>query len=104
MASTKDCLPLPTGERADQPTIHRIDPSELIAWKLRKMPLLSKPHTDRIAAIVSEVLEIDQTELTEHSLFKEDHGADSLRAIEILAALERTFGVEISQSELARMV
>jgi acyl carrier protein len=68
------------------------------------MPLLSKPHTDRIAAIVSEVLEIDQAELTEHSLFKEDHGADSLRAIEILAALERTFGVEINQSELARMV
>lgn len=68
------------------------------------MPLLSKPHTDRIAEIVSEVLEIDQTQLTEHSLFKEDHGADSLRAIEILAALERTFGVEINQSELSRMV
>ncbi|HZM79776.1 MAG TPA: acyl carrier protein [Candidatus Limnocylindrales bacterium] len=59
---------------------------------------------DRIAAIVSEVLEINQADLTEHSLFKEDHGADSLRAIEILAALERNFGVEINQAELSRMV
>lgn len=68
------------------------------------MPLLSEPNKARIAEIVSEVLEINQTDMTEHSLFKEDHGADSLRAIEILAALERTFGVEIDQAELSRMV
>ena len=30
-----------------------------------------------------EILEIDLEELTETSLFKEDHDADSLRAIEI---------------------
>jgi acyl carrier protein len=68
------------------------------------MPLLSRSHMDRIAEIVSEVLEINRADLTEDSLFKEDHGADSLRAIEILAALERSFGVEINQAELSRMV
>ncbi|WP_374701171.1 acyl carrier protein [Streptomyces sp. TP-A0874] len=54
--------------------------------------------------IVCDILEIEEDEVTETSLFKEDHGADSLRAIEILAALEKEFGVVINQSELPRMV
>lgn len=58
----------------------------------------------KIKAIVCEILEIDPAELTDTSLFKEDHGADSLGAIEILSALERTFDVEIDQAELTRMV
>jgi acyl carrier protein len=59
---------------------------------------------ERIAELVSEILEIDRAEMSETSLFKDDHGADSLRAIEILASLEREFRVEIDQSSLARMV
>jgi acyl carrier protein len=58
----------------------------------------------QIRDVVSEILEIEPDELTDDSLFKEDHGADSLRAIEILAALEKTFNLTIDQSELSRMV
>lgn len=58
----------------------------------------------RIKEMVCEILEIDVEEVTETSLLKEDHGGDSLRAIEILAALERNFKVKIHQDELARMV
>jgi acyl carrier protein len=58
----------------------------------------------QIKEIVSEILEIDPAEMTDTSLFKEDHDADSLGAIEILSALERTFSVEIDQAELTRMV
>jgi acyl carrier protein len=58
----------------------------------------------QIKEIVSEILEIDPAEMTDTSLFKEDHDADSLGAIEILSSLERTFGVEIDQAELTRMV
>jgi acyl carrier protein len=57
-----------------------------------------------IRTIVCGILEIDEAEVTETSLFREDHGADSLRAIEILAALEKEFGVVIELSELPRMV
>jgi len=57
-----------------------------------------------IKDMVCDILELDSDELTEASLFKEDHDADSLRAIEILAALEKRFGVVIDQAELARMV
>jgi acyl carrier protein len=58
----------------------------------------------KIKDIVCEILEIEPAEMTDTSLFKEDHGADSLGAIEILSALERTFDVEIDQAELTRMV
>ncbi|MEU8181962.1 acyl carrier protein [Micromonospora sp. NPDC049044] len=68
------------------------------------MSVLSETNRKRITDIVSEILEIDPDEMSETSLFKEDHDADSLRAIEILAALEREFKVEIDQAELARMV
>lgn len=57
----------------------------------------------QVKEIVCEILEIDPNALTPTSLFKEDHGADSLRAIEILAALERTFKITIDQAELSRM-
>jgi acyl carrier protein len=58
----------------------------------------------RIAELVSEILEIDRQDMSDTSYFKEDHGADSLRAIEILALLEREFQIEIDQAELANMV
>ncbi len=56
-----------------------------------------------IRDIVAEVLELEPEELTETSRFKEDHDADSLRAIEILARIEKLYKVEIPQAELARM-
>jgi acyl carrier protein len=58
----------------------------------------------QIKDIVCEILEIEPADVTESSLFREDHGADSLRAIEILANLERSLGVTIDQAELVRMV
>ncbi|GAB3117087.1 hypothetical protein GCM10027160_27080 [Streptomyces calidiresistens] len=58
----------------------------------------------RIKELVCDVLELEEDEVTGTSLFKEDHGADSLRAIEILAGLEKEFKVTIDQTELERMV
>jgi len=67
-------------------------------------PVISGVNKQRIEELVTEILEIDPAETSDTSLFKEDHGADSLRAIEILASLEREFKIEIDQAELARMV
>ncbi len=57
----------------------------------------------QIKEIVCEILELEPEEVTRESSFKEDHDADSLRAIEILASLERTFRITIDQAELGRM-
>lgn len=57
-----------------------------------------------IKEMVCDILEIEADEVTLESLFADDHDADSLRAIEILAALEKQFKVTIDQAELPRMV
>lgn len=61
-------------------------------------------RTAKIKEVVCEILELEEDEVTDTSLFIEDHGADSLRAIEILASLEKEFSVVIDQSELPKMV
>lgn len=68
------------------------------------MSTIDEQRDAKLKEIVCDILELDEDEVTETSLFNEDHGADSLRAIEILASLEKEFGVVIDQAELARMV
>ncbi len=68
------------------------------------MAVVTDGDQRRIKEIVVDILELDEDELTDTSLFIEDHDADSLRAIEILASLEREFKIVIDQAELARMV
>ncbi|MDJ0346540.1 acyl carrier protein [Streptomyces sp. H10-C2] len=59
---------------------------------------------DEIREIVAEVLELEPEEIADAGLFVEEYEADSLRAIEILARLEKKYKVEIPQSELPKMV
>ena len=59
---------------------------------------------DQLRELIADVLEIEPEEITDTSLFAVEHGADSLRAMEILARIEKTFDVEIPQDELSRMV
>lgn len=65
---------------------------------------VNNEHLDQLREIALDVLELDDDELTMTSLFMEDHGADSLRAIEILARIEKKFKVDVPQSELPNMV
>ena len=62
------------------------------------------PQTVEIRDLIADILEIEPDDITETSLFKEDHGADSMRAIEILNSLERKYKIVISQEQLAEMV
>ncbi|MFF8829440.1 acyl carrier protein [Streptomyces sp. NPDC015131] len=68
------------------------------------MAATTEERREAIKDIVCDILEIDPEDVTDSSLFKEDHDADSLRAIEILASLEKEFNVVINQTELGRMV
>jgi acyl carrier protein len=56
----------------------------------------------RVKSIVCYVLEIDEEELTDDCPLRE-HGADSLRSIEILSLLETEFGIVIDQANLSRL-
>ncbi|WP_329182077.1 acyl carrier protein (plasmid) [Streptomyces decoyicus] len=65
---------------------------------------LTGEQRTQIKELVCEILEIDVADVTGTSLFKEDHDADSMSAIEILTSLEHAFSIEIDQAELTRMV
>ncbi|MFJ9845034.1 acyl carrier protein [Kitasatospora sp. NPDC101155] len=68
------------------------------------MSTLTEDRRSAVKEIVCDILELDEDQVSDTSLFIEDHGADSLRAIEILASLEKEFGITIDQSELSEMV
>lgn len=58
----------------------------------------------RIRKVIAESAGVDASEIDETSRFVETFGGDSMLAIEILAQLEREFGVEIPEENLTRMV
>ena len=65
---------------------------------------ITEQRLERIREIVAEHLELDSAELAEDSDFTDDHGADSLALMDVLAALEKEFSIEIDQAQFARMV
>lgn len=65
---------------------------------------IDQTKMDELQEIAVEVLEIEDDEITPTSMFVEDHDADSLRAIEILARIEKKYKVDIPQAELPNMV
>lgn len=55
---------------------------------------------EKLRAIVAEVAEIDEVPDTE--LFK-DLGIDSMMAIEIIAEVERSYGIKVPEDELTKI-
>ena len=50
---------------------------------------------DQVRSLIAEHLGIDAASLTDDARFRDDLGADSLDAFELLMAFEETFGIEI---------
>jgi len=54
---------------------------------------------DEVRTVIVEHLGIDTESVTDDVLFRDDLGADSLDAFELLLAFEETFGIEIPDNE-----
>ncbi len=54
---------------------------------------------NRVRAIVVDQLMVDPSEITDASSFREDLGADSIDAIELIMEFEEEFGIEISDED-----
>jgi len=59
---------------------------------------------EELRGIVADVLELEPEEVGDGADFVAEYEADSLRAIEILARIEKKYKVEIPQSLLPEMV
>lgn len=67
------------------------------------MKPVSVISVDELREIVADVLELEPEEITDDADFVTEYEADSLRAIEILARIEKRFDLEIPQHELPEM-
>ncbi len=51
----------------------------------------------RVKSVVSGVLGVDEEEMTEDSEFVGDLGAESIQSLELVAAFEEEFGIEMEE-------
>lgn len=58
---------------------------------------------ERIKEIVCQIVEVEPDKLDENASFSEDLGLDSLRALEILAAIENEYSITIDPEKLREM-
>jgi acyl carrier protein len=66
------------------------------------MPL-NAAQKQHIYDLVAQIVEIDPSELTLAGRFTEDYGVDSLRAIEIMAELEKAFDLTLNPELLSEL-
>lgn len=64
---------------------------------------LSEDQKQTVKNALAEIFDVDPSELREETRFREDLGAESLMAIEVLVEVERKFNVTIKQELLPRM-
>ena len=57
-----------------------------------------------VKAVVAEILEKEVSEIADDALFVADLGMDSLRALEILAMMEKKYKIRIPSERLREMV
>ena len=60
-------------------------------------------HEEKIKEIVCEIVGVEREEIDPEASFMDDMGLDSLRALEILAAVENEFKITIEPERLQEM-
>ena len=58
---------------------------------------------EKVKALISEQLGVDEAEITPSASFADDLGADSLDQVELVMALEEAFDLEISDADVERI-
>ncbi|MBQ1801744.1 acyl carrier protein [Lachnobacterium bovis] len=59
---------------------------------------------EKIKAIIVDVLNVDESEITKETTFVDDLGADSLDVFQIIMGIEEEFGVEIPNEEAESII
>jgi len=58
---------------------------------------------EKVRAIISEQLGVDEAEITPSASFTDDLGADSLDQVELVMALEEAYSLEIGDEDVENM-
>ena len=52
---------------------------------------------ERVIKVVSQVLKVDPARITDNARFVEDLGAESIQSVELVAAFEEEFDIEMDE-------
>lgn len=63
-------------------------------WRMDREEIM-----DKVRDVVTEQLNVEEDDVTEDAAFIDDLGADSLDIVELVMALEETFGISIPDEE-----
>jgi len=58
----------------------------------------------RVKEIIAEILGVDEEEISWDSVFTDDLGLESLDQVELIAAMEEEFDIEIPDEEAERII
>lgn len=64
---------------------------------------MSDDILSKIQGIIAEQLDVKESDVTPEKSFTDDLGADSLAIVELVLALEETFGVKIPDDEVDKI-
>ena len=70
---------------------------------IRRVDKGEKSNVRKMKEIISEQLNLDKSDLSPETSFKDDLGADSLDLFELVMALEEEYNMEIPTEDLADM-
>ena len=59
---------------------------------------------NEIRDLVAEVIEVEPEEVTSEADFIEDLGMDSMQALEIMAAIEKRYSIQIPEDYLVKII
>jgi acyl carrier protein len=58
---------------------------------------------ERVKSVIVDELGVDEGEVTSHSRFTDDLGADALDVVELVMRLEEEFGIEIPDEDAEKI-
>ncbi len=67
------------------------------------MALSREEVAERVKAVLTEQLGVDEDQLAEEASFQEDLDADSLDLVELIMELEDQFGIKISDDDAQKI-
>jgi len=68
------------------------------------MTTVAPQNLTRVKEIIAENIDVELENLTDTALFIDELGADSLKLIDVLSALEMEYSIVIDMNELPKMV
>ena len=60
---------------------------------------MSETTADRVRKVTAEILKFDEGEITNDSRFSADLGAQSIQSVELVAAFEEEFDIDMDEDE-----